>query len=54
MVGWLQRLFARKYQPVTPPRADLTPEEETESREQLATEPDDPKLTRSEEGDGPG
>jgi hypothetical protein len=52
--SWLQRLFGRTYQPTTPPRAELTPEEEPERREQLASDPDDPLLTGSEEGDGAG
>jgi hypothetical protein len=52
--GWLQRLFGRRYQPTTPPRPDLTPEEDEQRREQLSTGPDDPKLARSEDGDGAG
>jgi hypothetical protein len=53
VASWLQRLFGR-YQPTTPPRAELTPEEDAERRAQLASGPDDPKLAPSEEGDGAG
>jgi len=52
MPGWLQRLFGRRYQPTTPPKPDLTPEEDAQRREQVATEPDDPKLTRDDEPGG--
>jgi hypothetical protein len=54
ITGWLRRLFGGRYQPTAPARPDLTPEEDEQRREQLASGPDDPKLARSEEGDGAG
>jgi hypothetical protein len=50
---WVRKLFGRSYQPTSPPRPDLTAEQEAKRREQIASEPDDPKLTRSEERDEP-
>jgi len=48
LTGWLQRLFGRRYQPTTPPRPKLTPEEDEQRREQVATQPDDPTLADDE------
>jgi hypothetical protein len=51
---WLRKLFGRNYHPASPPQPGLTAEEAEQRREQIASGPDDPKLTPSEEGDGPG
>jgi hypothetical protein len=51
---WMRKLFGRSYQPASPPQPNLTPEQDEQRREQIATEPDDPKLTPSVVGDGAG